>query len=127
MRALLFDESTEDRIKEVIQWAENHKLTIDYFLDAMLDKSLKPIGDNPMHVVHIPIGFRCVFSINYSPDGDARALSISVDSRSKGMYPSIEHTREIMKKFGFVNDIGSPGLMMKLEEEVGAIYLAELI
>jgi hypothetical protein len=56
-------------------------------------------GLNPAYAVHVPIGFRCVFTITQAEDKRFRHLSISVPD--KGRYPSPEAAVMLAKEFGF--------------------------
>lgn len=80
MRALLIDKAQKAKINEVVSFAHANL----YYPG----KSETIPGDDPRHVVFIPFGYRCVFSITVAPDGTHwRHLSISVPVKDKYVSP----------------------------------------
>jgi len=93
MRPLVIDPSIESAAQRIVKYAESN--------EYHPGKSETIPGDDPRHVLIIPLNYRCVFSITVDEDkGEKyRHLSISVPPRDK--YPHQLAVREIAKLFGF--------------------------
>ena len=63
-------------------------------------KTLKPIGDNPKHVVYLGPHYKIVFSIERQPLGLIKHLSMSCMNRG-GKLPAIEFVNQFLKILGF--------------------------
>lgn len=69
-----------------------------------LGGSTPPPGDNPLHAVCIPMGFRCVFTIDQGTKGGwFRHLSVSVDT--PGKTPNEHAMQALMAMFGFTHGL----------------------
>ena len=98
MRPLIIDFETKQKIKSVIEYAEQNR--IDHFQMIEIEAGiLPPVGDNPNHCVSIFSGFRVVFSIEEHPIGWCRHFSVSVNADEK--LPSIPATELLLQEFGF--------------------------
>lgn len=115
-------------IKKLKQWAEAHVISFDD-LKAIDANSKPPVGDDPRHVIFLPVNVRVVFSIEQQPKGLVRHLSISIKQRSMtGRFPDPNFANEILKAFGYVNDLNTPSsenFYVYIEEEVHAINFVE--
>src|SRR5688572_22092740 len=100
MRALLIDENVRSQINDVIDYSHKNPYSMDDLLDTINGQML-PAGDNPKHVIHIPIGYRVVYSIEHQVHGDLKHISISVDTI--GRLPSSDAVSMILEEFGFNN------------------------
>lgn len=105
MRALIISAETQQDVARVRTFAskpENY-----YIVGAGGLSWQRPPGDDPRHVAHIPVGYRCVFSMTYTKT-DAklwRHLSISVPVKDK--YPHQVAAFTIAAEFGFTGWDGS--------------------
>ncbi len=98
-RALILNDATNAEIARVIDFAEHNIFTEEDMLDRVNNPGKhKPPGDIEGHKCFVPIGFRCVFTIEKQPSGWCRHLSISVDTKDK--VPSFEATLEMARAFG---------------------------
>ena len=122
-RPLLIDESTRQQITKTVHYAEQHPYTIPRLLGVAQGQA-PAAGNNPEHQVMIPVGFRCVFTIDHNVKKRYRHLSVSVDT--PGKLPSVAHVQAIMKEFGFQHRIGYPDLHIHADEP-GAINIMEEI
>jgi len=102
VRPLIIDDLVRRCLEGLAEHAEENPLTMDDLLDTY-NKQKKPIGDDDMHVVELPFGYRVVYSIEEQPVGKVRHLSMSVNEDKK--LPNMEAVKEIMKILGFRNDI----------------------
>ena len=99
MRPLVIGNEEKQSIARVIEFAEKHPLTRAVMEKRMENPDFSPPGDNPNFVCDIPVGFKCVFTIEEQPVGWSRHLSVSVDDPQK--MPSIPAVEMLMKEFGF--------------------------
>lgn len=100
MRVLAINEAVQAEIDDLVRYAEQHPYSMDDLLD-MYNGFLPPAGDNPNHVIHIPFGFRVVYSIEKQVKGNVRHASISIDVDV--LVPSIEAVQLIISKLGYKN------------------------
>jgi hypothetical protein len=129
-RVLILNEESRLDIKRVRNYAEGHRISIRD-LQLITAGARKPAGDDPGNCCVIPVGYRCVFSIDQSNDGHTyRHLSISV--LGSGAAPNEYAVAEIMKEFGFKSEFpkgkAAPGFAVKLEkiaDEKAAVNLIE--
>ena len=97
-RALIIGPTQTKMINELIDYAFKNPFDID-ILKQIAGGSIPPAGDDPSFVIQIPMGFRCVFTIEKSYTVTCRHLSVSVDAEEK--YPSYEAVELIAELFGF--------------------------
>ena len=97
-RALVITEKEKVDIQKLIDYAENNIITIE-MLHLMVNGTVQPSGDNPNHVIYIPMGYRVVYTIEQQPMGLSRHISISVDN--PGFYPNAIAIDAIIKEFGY--------------------------
>ena len=122
MRALIIDEKSRVDINKLIDFSKIHQYKIDD-LKKVMEGLQEPAGNCPDHVIHLPEGFRVVYSIEEQPKGLCHHLSISVDGN---LYPSEVAVQEIMKEFGIKTKI-SQCTSVWIEKEVRAINILDLI
>jgi hypothetical protein len=97
MRAMIITDEVQARIKEVMRYAEKHIFSMDDMLDIM-NKQREPPGNDPNHVVHIPIGYKVVFTMDNQNIGICKHISISVDRPDKLPNPIV--VENILQEFG---------------------------
>jgi hypothetical protein len=105
MRALILDEKTRAAIGRVVEYARAHPYELEQ-IHQIRDGTLPPPGDNPEHCCLIPVGFRAAYTLENHPGGLHRHLSVSVDG-GPGKMPSVAAVQELMKEFGFKNDLSA--------------------
>jgi hypothetical protein len=100
LRPLFITDELKAEVKRVLDFASGN-----FYYPG---KSETIPGDDPRHVLEIPTGYRCVFSITISPQGKPwRHLSISVPK--KGAVPHPISAFVIAALFGFTGyDIDRP-------------------
>lgn len=112
----------EEAIKE-IEKVKNYAIAHPYdenFRKLVLSGDVRPVGDNPEHVVHIHDGYRAVYSIDILDSKKYHHLSVSVESKTD--YPSVPSVTHIMEFFGMGNDLYAMENIWP-EEDVLAINL----
>jgi len=124
VRPLIIGEGEKAKAKEVVGFAQTN-------LYHPFQSETIP-GDDPRHVVTIPVGYRCVFSITVDPEGNHwRHLSISVPRREKYPHPFAAFTLA-KELFGFSGWDGKsetpPPLLdwqMAIQKEDNCVVLAQ--
>jgi hypothetical protein len=111
LKALIIDEHVKQAISQVVQYAEEHPVTIDEVLD-MYNGQEVPVGESEQHVCFIPMDYRAVFSIEDQAKFHVRHLSISVST--PGKLPSPEAVMMLLPLFGFKNSLQD--CMVRLED-----------
>src|SRR6266513_3877541 len=98
MRALIISDETRGKVEYLRAFASNPANY--YIVGQHVFSWQRPPGDDPRHVAHLPVGYRCVFSVTKTlPDGKLwRHLSISVPGTK---YPSVFAAWTIAELFGF--------------------------
>ena len=114
VRPLVLDDVTRPLIKKVMAFAEAHRIDIST-MQAMVDGDVKPPGDNMNFTCVIPIGYRCVFTVEQQPAplNWCRHLSVSVIN---GPAPGEHAVNMLLKEFG-MNCAIEPEQFKKLEPE----------
>lgn len=99
LRPLFIGDTERAAIKKLVAFAEQNVISSAQLL-RITSGSEKPVGDNPQHVCVIPVGYRCVFSIDDQPTlGPCRHLSVSV--LGDGTAPNEVAVETLAKEFGF--------------------------
>ena len=93
-RMLVIDPEAQAKVDMVREYATEHPSVVrdKKFLDG-------PPGDDPRHVAHLAVGYRCVYSLTHEKNRYFRDLSISVPV--DGKFPSPFAAYSIAKMFGF--------------------------
>ncbi len=123
MRLLVLDEAAQQRIQRVVQHATRPERWY------RPDKDSRIPGDDPQFVVHIPDGYRCVFTITKAKGQTLRHLSISVPAEDK--YPNVVAAFLIAKEFGFTGwdektvDALPPGWMSHVNQDEHCVVLGQ--
>lgn len=113
MSILVINEEIIKEIKKLVEYAEANILTIDDLLDIQNgDKEI--VGNLEQHMIHIPMGYKIVYSVEMQPAGKCRHLSMSVNSKS-GL-PIPEAAKEIMQIIGYKNPLDKCTIWM---EDIG--------
>jgi len=93
MRPLIITKEIREQVREIANFARSN--------EYHPGKSETIPGNDPRHVLLIPHGYRCVFSITVDKDnGRWRHLSISVQPLRRDKYPHPFAAFEIAKLFG---------------------------
>jgi hypothetical protein len=116
MRPLLIDDSVKEAAAKVVQFAEQHVLSVDDLLDTV-NGELPSVGDQEGYTCHIPVGYRAVFSIENQGTFHVRHLSVSVDRAGKLPHP--DAVQEIMGLFGFTNKLRNCMVKVEYLEDAG--------
>jgi hypothetical protein len=111
MRLLLINDEIREIIQKVIDFAETNIIEMDDLLDQHLGDR-PPVGMLEGYRCDIPVGYRIVYSIERQNPGLVRHLSVSVDT--PGRVPNIPAMTEIMKLFGFTQQLEE--CMVSMEE-----------
>lgn len=99
MGVAFFTTEVDDRIKEVVKYAEDHRIDFAEMVRSGMEGRV-PIGEDPKRVVQIPVAVRVVFSIESQPKlGWYRHISISTMRNT--IHPNVAFI--ILEKFGFEN------------------------
>ena len=77
LRPLVVADAERAMIRRVIDHAARNVISRDR-LQRTIAGEEKPVGDNPDFACVIPVGYRCVYSLEEQPLGVCRHLSISV-------------------------------------------------
>lgn len=102
MRALVIDDDARKMATIVVSHAERHPISEETMKKRIADPAgtdMDAVGNDPAHVCIIPMGFRCVFSIEWQKVGMCRHLSISVDVPGRVPHPAAVDM--IAELFGF--------------------------
>lgn len=94
---MIITDEVSTRIKEVVRYAEKHIFSMDDMLD-IINKQREPPGNDPHHVVYIPIGIKVVFTMDKQNIGICKHISISVDRPGKLPNPLV--VENILLEFG---------------------------
>lgn len=125
MRPLITGPEIVEAIQKVVDYAEAHRVSA-MDLSRIAAGTLEPPGDNPEHRVWVPVGFRCVFTIEQQPKlGWCRHISVSV--KAEGRAPNEVAMETLMKLFGFtgaVRDAAKNGRVW-VEQHATAINVVE--
>lgn len=122
MRPLLIGPGEHAAIAKVVAHAEANRFNL-HDLMAILKGTRRPPGDDPAFVCHLPVGFRCVFSIDQQPIGWCRHLSVSVNA--PGAWPNENAVSFLAHEFGFRHTLKDKKWMIQLEESVRAVNVLE--
>ena len=124
MRALLIDDRVRKTVDNLMAHAGRNILSMDELLDTK-NKDKPPVGDDPNHRIYIDEGYRIVFSLEAQKEMVAH-LSVSVDTTSA--LPSIEAVREIIKLFGFNEEIDEYRLKVEqIDDDHSAINVWKIM
>ncbi len=95
LKGILQKEKNQKLIKNLIEYAENNKLTFAK-MNAVKAGLLKSVGKDENFIINLDI-YRITYSIEYNPQGYIRHLSISKNYNT----PPEEDIEEIIPYFGF--------------------------
>lgn len=120
VRPLILAGAQHADIKRVMDYADVHRLSVKDMFDLMGGRR-KPPGDDPGFVCVIPVGYRCVYTVEQQAEhGMCRHLSVSV--LGSGTAPSPESVLMLMLAFGFKG--GFEDLLHMGKEDIGHGKLA---
>jgi len=121
LRPLVLTDTQHADIKRVTDHADVHRYSVQDMFDLMGGRR-NPPGDDPNFVCIIPIGYRCVYTIEQLEEGLCRHLSVSVMGGGSGIGPSPEAVLALMTAFGFTG--GFESLIGMGKEDIGDGALA---
>lgn len=98
MATLIIDAAVRDQVARLVTYASEHPISRRQLADMAERVKNRAVGDRPEYEVNIPVGFRCVFSIEDHPGGWMRHLSVSVNT---GKAPHPMAVVGLMSLFGF--------------------------
>lgn len=124
LRPLIITEIERANILRVREYALQHPVSYQELL-LLMKGELAPVGDNPNHACRLPVGYRCVFSIEEQAAGKIRHLSVSVSEAGK--YPNEYSIDMIAHEFGFQHRLASRKWVGYVEEEAGAVNVLEFM
>lgn len=102
---LLWSDGMTQQVDAMVEHAHANPVTEEQVRETILGKR-QAIGDSsPAHVIHIPMGFKVVYSEEYQPKGLYRHLSISYQNRSVRSTPPLPAVNMILKAFKLRNQI----------------------
>lgn len=98
MRPLILSPQIEAAIRRVVRYADTHRVGAQGV--ARMHARAEPLfGARPEHVLMVPDGYHCVFSVEQVPDfGWCRHLSVSVQG---AQYPQVPPVVTLLPLFGF--------------------------
>lgn len=102
MRALIIDENSSRKIKQVIEYAKKHPHNVEIIRKRMTGDYPVPIDYEGFTCV-IPMDFKCVYTIEEHPHGWSHHLSVSVPEPTK--LPNIEAVKMLMREFEMTTPI----------------------
>jgi hypothetical protein len=108
MRALIIGPDQKAAIAKVVA----HAMEPDHFYHAA---SGQIPGDDPNFVAHVPVGFRCVFTLTKHGGKLFRHLTVSVPDKDR--FPSPEAMIALAREFGFTTSDDSFDLTARLERD----------
>lgn len=108
MRVLIIGPDEQAAIRKLVAYAMDPQ---HFFLPG---SGIIP-GDDPNHVVRVPDGYRCVFTLTKHERKLFRHLSISVPRQ--GMMPSPEACVALAKEFGFTSSDDGLDLIARIEQD----------
>jgi len=121
MRVLIIDDGVREQIRKVVDYAHAHVISFHDLMRVMKGQGPVP-GDNPEFVLHIRMGYRCVFTIDEQLKGKMRHLSVSVSGTK---WPNEHAVKELAKEFGFVRPFEEWSKWT--ESEARAVNILELL
>jgi len=98
LRPLVITEAERASIRRVVEHAERNVVSRKRLEDMIAGRASAP-GDTSEFTCVIPVGYRCVYSIEEQPMGVCRHLSISV--LGEGVAPSEAAVDMLAAEFGF--------------------------
>jgi len=133
MRPLILDGDSLHKIDMLLNFAAENTLSNDHLMK--IANGAPPPGDDPRHVVHIPVGFRVVYSEEMHKQDKYRHLSVSVSGER---YPAPDSILEILRSFKFegVPDLSVPAdtafkdiprAVVYLEKQVRAVSVIQAL
>lgn len=105
MRPLEISPKTQALVDEVLAYAHKHPMTEDY-IGKLIEGKVPAPGEIAGYHCVIPYGFKCVYTVEKHPSGWYKHTSVSVQNPNEARpYPSVEGIREIIKMFGYTQQL----------------------
>lgn len=104
MRPLLIDDDTKACIRELIRFADKHRLSLEEMkARAAAFERGEPVGPPITHQIEIPEGYSVYLTIEEHPMGPVRHLSVGIRTDDPEKRPNTEAVKMLMEEFGFNN------------------------
>lgn len=123
MRPLIIDDTARANIARVVAYADQHRFTLIDIMHLMGHPEKAP-GHTPGFVVVVPVGFRCVFTLEQQPPGMMRHLSVSVMEKERAPNPVALDV--LLPLFGFTGKL-KDCTVYPMHEQVTSINILELL
>jgi hypothetical protein len=98
VRPLVMTDAERATIRRLVDHAARNVINRER-LQRTIAGEAKPVGDEPEFTCVIPVGYRCVYSLEEQPLGICRHLSISV--LGEGAAPNEAAVEMLATEFGF--------------------------
>jgi hypothetical protein len=113
MIALVLNPAIRAEIDRVVAYAHEHRYTLPEMMLRKLGHRSPP-GDNPEHVVVVPLGFRCVYTVDQNEKRDwFRHLSVSLPDAPPESAPAVAAVQLLIGAFGFVGPLEKCGIWLE--------------
>lgn len=122
MRPLIISDVEEKEIVRVVAYAREHVISTQALYDIRDGRRASPDMQEEF-TCFIPIGFKCVFTLDQQPHFLARHLRVSVDV--EGHWPSHEAVDLLAKEFGFQHPVASEKVIGYTEDESRTVNILE--
>jgi len=122
MRPLIISETEEKEIARVVAYAREHIVSTQALYDIRDGRRAPPSGQEEF-TCFIPIGFKCVFTLDQQPHFLARHLRVTVDA--EGHWPSQAAVNMIAKEFGFHHSVLSEQVIGYTEDDTRTVNILE--
>jgi hypothetical protein len=105
MRPLIIGPEEDRRCREIREYAFANPYSMDAMEGVMILGADAAPGANPKFRIIIPMGFRCVFTVEQQPEpvGLVTHLSVSLADGEPGAMPNPIALTEIQRTFGLTN------------------------
>jgi len=122
MRPLMIGEAEEREIVRVVAYAREHVISTQALYDIR-DGQRAPPSEDEAFTCFIPVGFKCVFTLEQQPHFLARHLQVNVET--EGHWPSREAVDTLAKEFGFQHPVASEKVIGYTEDETRTVNILE--
>lgn len=123
MRPLIITPEAVAAIERVKVYADAHRFSL-YDICHLMGHPERAPGHTPEFVVEIPVGFRCVFTIEQQPPGWMRHISISVMAKERA--PNLVAVETLLPYFGYKKKL-KECTVYPMHENVTSINVLELL
>jgi hypothetical protein len=97
IQPLVLGEASRLLVEKTVAFAQAHRIGSST-LQAILDGDIDSPGNHPNYCCTIPMGYRCVYTVEEQPEGWCTHISISVANNPS---PNIVAVNLLLQEFGF--------------------------